>query len=550
MQPSPKDWLVRTRNGEILGPFSQNDLLEELHKSTFSADDEIAPSGGRWVSAQALTHHDVEEFTRTSTRTSTRTHGPGASEDREDLEDLTPTPDFFSRPGRGEGPSSSETFSFPPNGWHRLAPFMVSFVALMVLWTVFQSLKAKKERLAEVPRPTLLASEGDSAFVQKIYEEIHAGQTKRALDELTKYHEKGPPLGDVEYLIPYAGLLISEKESLGRAKKMLDTVLTSAASATLKAHAHQWLGYLLLSQEEGDMGENHFLEALELNPRDAATRFNLGRAYLAQEKYSSALDYLQLAELEAPDLWLIHIYKGSVKLSLGNSEEARGSFKTALQSSPDRWIGYLFYALFLRGNHELESAQDILKKMLTRDPNYETETPPPFGFFQEKVNYAEYLKAFLQVMDHTSGEDYEVGKLYIGFLLGGPNSPEGKRLEGFAEKGGLTAKILVLKVLLDREASSEELKVALARLPPNLNPFGYYAYVLRAQVRTKLGLYDDAQGDLQKALLLEPKAAISHWALASVLKTVHHTADAQSELRHLLTYHPDYIPGIVSFQNF
>ena len=387
--------------------------------------------------------------------------------------------------------------------------------------------------------------------MRQIYSLIHAGATETALKQLTQYHEKHPAKGDLEYLVPYAALLITEGDSPGRAKKFLEQVLSGQTSPQLKSRAHHWLGYLLLSQDEGDMGESHFLEALQLNPKDAAARFNLGRSYLKQEKFSQALDYLQLAELEVPDLWLVHIYKGRAKAALGNMDEARVSFKTAVEVSQDRWLTYIYYALFLRGVQDNDTAQIVMRKMLTRDPRYEIHSPPPWGFYQEKINYAEYLTAFTTVMEKASGEEKELGKLYINYLLNGANSAEGKRIETVAATSpGLLAKVLGLQVVLDREGSLEDVKAAVGRLPQNLSDFGYYAYVLRGEGKARLGLFSDAQQDFGRALTLEPRAAIAHFALADLLRKTQRQADAENEIKSLLIYHPNYIPAIVPSQNY
>src|SRR5947209_7590075 len=73
MSTPAKEWLVRTRTGEVFGPFTQKELFEELRKQTFSLEDEIAPSKGFWISAQTLQNHETEEFTLTHTRNQTVT---------------------------------------------------------------------------------------------------------------------------------------------------------------------------------------------------------------------------------------------------------------------------------------------------------------------------------------------------------------------------------------------------------------------------------------------------------------------------------------------
>jgi tetratricopeptide (TPR) repeat protein len=559
-----REWLVRTRSGEILGPYNTLELAEGLRRRTFTVEDEIAPSRGHWVSAQGLSNRDIDEITRTSTRSEAASlHDRSA-----DHEELTPTPDIGAPPvgsplanqGAPVSPpkaapaahsSTSPAIPKPPR------PFALVVLAIGVilgLWIFVLSLRPSKNAKNENNNSATSAMTDPgtkSPIVREAYELIHAGKNGEALKKLTEYHTRGPAKDDLDYLIPYAALLIQENESGSRAKKLLEGVLDSpAATPQLKARAHHWLGYLLLSNEEGDMGESHFLEALELNPKDPATRFDIGRSYLKQEKHQQALDYLQLAELEAPDLWIIHIYKGRARFALGHLEEARNSFRSAIDKAPERWMGYIYYGLFLSGAKENDEAQSVIRRMLTRDPSYEVNAPIPFGFYQERVDYGEYLEVYSRIMERSSSDLKEFGKLYINYLAHGPSGSEGKRLDVLAEKGSLAAKIVSLKVALDRELPNEDLHKVVQRAGSNLDNFGYYGYVLRGQVKTRLGDISGASADFEKALLLEPKAAISHWALANLLKKDHRDAEARDEIQRLLSYHPNYIPAIVALPNF
>jgi len=564
MNKNDKEWLVRTRTGEILGPFTQHELVEEMQKRSFYPEDEIAPAFGQWVSAQGLSHHDADEITRTSTRSQTMSRPSAAvtpPSHEDPIEEMTPTPDFLKSSHSTLDAHAKPSDHANSGGMHSIpemklslrnwAPIVLAVLVLVGLWKFVGELKPSSQSSDGHLQANSLRDEESSPLLREVYGLIHAGKTQAALKRLTEIHERGASADNDDYLIPYAGLLISEKESESRARKLLEHILDSPnAKPLLKARAHHWLGYLMLSQDEGDMGESHFLEALELNPKDAATRFDLGRAYLKQEKFAQALDYLQLSELEAPDLWLIHIYKGRARLSLGNLDEARISFQAAIDKAPDRWMGYVYYALFLTGAHQQEEAQNVLHRMLTRDPQFEVNSPPPFGFYQEHVNYNEYLAAFLRVMDKGAPDIRELGKLYIGYLAHGIAGAEAKKLESLPDRGGLFSKVLSLKVLIDREAPLNELKAGVARLPANLSNFGYFAYVLRGEALSRLGDDAGANQDFEKALLIEPKTAITHFALANLLKKTQRPADAKSEIDHLLTYHPDYIPAIVSSQNF
>ncbi len=545
-----KEWMVRTRLGEVLGPFTQKELTEELKKTTFSVEDEICPSQGHWVSAQALSYHDSDELTNT------RTHHPFTQSITTDLppgssSEFTPTPEarVHLRPASTSGPVRMPAHLVAKQKRAAVSPIVWFLLVLFPLIPGMMYLKSRNQNSAAITNPmaTTTAVEGESPFVRRIYNQIHAGKTQEALRTLNLYHGRGPAKNDVEYLIPYAAILILEGESSSRAKKLLEQVLESNASAALKSRAHLWLGYLALANDKIEQAESQFLEALELSPKDPAARFNLGRTYLKQEKYALALDYLQLAELEAPDPWLIQIYKGRAKFALEQPAEARAAFAAAVENSPDRWITYIYYALFLSQSQQNAEAQKVLRKMLTRDPHYEVNSPPPFGFFQERINYGEYLSAFGHVMEKVPGEEKEFGKKYIQQLLTG--NEDANRLGALSEKGGLLSRVVALKVLLDKDPSALDIKKAIQRLPDNLDAFGYYAYVLRGDALSRLGLFDEAKKDFRRALDLAPTSAISRWAYATLLKKLEEGAEAQTQIRELLRYHPNYIPAIVATQN-
>lgn len=555
--------MVRTRTGDMLGPYSQRQLLEEFERKNFTAEDEIAPAQGYWISAQTLLHHETDEFTTTMTKSravtgsislstspnaqpAQTTEAPATQQNAAlDLKNIiAPLPPASRLPPVVGLPRPA---SAPQKRWKQTALFLG--IAVVVGWTVIFKKPTQPEppaEKAEIPAP----SSARGPFLNDIYHLIESGERKVALAKLQEYHEARRGKDDVSHLVPYAALLLLEGESTARAKRMLDQALASAPTDSVKAQAHLWLGYLMLSQEQGDMGLGHFQETLQINPKDAAARFNLGRAYLKQGDYQKALEFFQFAELEAPDLWLVHIYKGRARAALSDMQEARFSFMTAVQSAQDRWLTYIYFSLFLMGLREHSAAQNALTKMLTRDPHYELNSPPPFGFFQERINYAEYESAFLEVMKNGPPKIRELGRLYINYLRNGPDSGEAKRLVRFADGNDLMGQVIALKVMLDVHVAPVVIEKAASRLPANLSEFGYYAYVLRGEARMRLARLEEAQDDFKRAVLLEPKSAIARLAYANFLKKANRPREARKELKQVLSYHPHYIPAIVAAQDF
>jgi tetratricopeptide (TPR) repeat protein len=427
----------------------------------------------------------------------------------------------------------------------RRAPFLTALFLFLIIGFIVQMGLRRPQSLPS-PVANKLSTYSETPFIRNIYELIAKNETSRALEELSKYHQMNPT--DVDYLIPYSALLILENHNNQQARIHLDKVLTSNVGNSLKAKAHLWYGYSLLSEEEEDFGESHFLEALQLTPNDPATRFNLGRTYIKQNKFAHALDYLQLAEVEVPDLWLIHIYKGRAKVALGKLDEARASFRLAIESSPDRWISYVYYALFLLGTKDLNEARLTLQKMLTRDPSFEVYSPAPWGFYQEDIDYREYLTAYNNVMAHTKEEEQEIGKVFISFMMNGNGPLEHNKLQTMAEKGGLATRVLALSTLLLSTPKTDDLRHSLVRLGGNLSEFGPYAYVIRAEAKTRIGNMVEAQQDLNSALLSEPKSAAAHLLQYRIYRLLNKRDEAYRELQTILSYHPNYIPAITFLQ--
>ncbi|MFM8270176.1 MAG: tetratricopeptide repeat protein, partial [Pseudomonadota bacterium] len=493
MGTSDRNWLVRTRARQILGPYNQAELHEQLRQNGFSPKDEIAFAGKPWISAQNLLNHDIDEVTRTSIPQTTKTLNLSESELTltPSPSTYTPTPSVTQTPveiireeksfsdreviseahwTKTEDLPSPEVFRSQVRATHRRAPILTAVFLLALIGFIIQMNSRKSQVSAPTSLATKMANSSETPFIRNVYDLISKNETGKALEELTLYHQTNPQ--DLEYLIPYAALLIHENQSHDQARSHLDKVITSSVGNSLKAKAHLWYGFSLLASEEDDFGETHFLEALQLNPNDPAARFNLGRTYIKQQKYAHALDYLQLAEVEVPDLWLIHIYKGRAKVALGKLDEARASFRLAIESSPDRWLSYVYYSMFLLGSKDLNEARLTLRKMLTRDPLFEYFSPPPWGFYQEEIDYQEYLSAYAKVMAQARPDEIELGKVFISFFLNGNGPVENSRLQVLAEKGTLMAKVLALSTLLRSEPKNEDLRRALVRLGENLSEFG------------------------------------------------------------------------------
>jgi tetratricopeptide (TPR) repeat protein len=105
-------------------------------------------------------------------------------------------------------------------------------------------------------------------------------------------------------------------------------------------------------------------------------------------------------------------------------------------------------------------------------------------------------------------------------------------------------------MMLPHAVDSGYLKAVINKLPPNLDFFGPYAYVLRGQAREKLNQISEAQLDYQKALGLDPQCAVAMWYQYDLFRKLHRGPEARETLKNLITAHPNYIPALEQSANF
>lgn len=175
------------------------------------------------------------------------------------------------------------------------------------------------------------------------------------------------------------------------------------------------------------------------------------------------------------------------------------------------------------------------------------KSPPPFGYFQEEVNYREYRSAFNIAMVDAPAEDREFGGIYLSYLTKF-NTEDGaielKKLEKLAEKGNFLARLLSLKLSIDHFVDEATLTTRLARVPTDVRKFGAYAYVIRGEAKLRLGKNEEALQEFEKGLAVDSTSAAAHFAYARALQKLQRSREAREHVDRLLSVHPDYIPAL------
>ncbi|MBW2062262.1 MAG: tetratricopeptide repeat protein [Deltaproteobacteria bacterium] len=114
---------------------------------------------------------------------------------------------------------------------------------------------------------------------------------------------------------------------------------------------------------------SYFEQALEVNPEYTPARYNLGNAYLAQEKYDQAKkEYLQTISTN-PDFIPAYLNLGKIYLDLGHYERAQDVFKKAIEKNPNAARAYTGLGLSFHSRHGYTEARAAYKKALALRPD-------------------------------------------------------------------------------------------------------------------------------------------------------------------------------------
>jgi len=99
---------------------------------------------------------------------------------------------------------------------------------------------------------------------------------------------------------------------------------------------YRWLGELYHREKVYREAAVAFERAVDLDPDNAADRFNLATVYLVQERYPQAIRELnRVIRLQPPFLDEAYAYLGYCLYAMGDETQARKAWGVSLQLDPD-----------------------------------------------------------------------------------------------------------------------------------------------------------------------------------------------------------------------
>jgi tetratricopeptide (TPR) repeat protein len=271
--------------------------------------------------------------------------------------------------------------------------------------------------------------------------------------------------------------LAQHYRSTKRPGEAVGVLVQAQQNVEITAEVRRLLGWAELDRNRIDEAIEHFVAALEMEPRDSTAQFGLAVAYRRKgmlEEASGELAKLEDLDAKFPGLPL---EQGRLAEASGDMNAAVASYRNALEESPnDAGLkSRLGAVLMLVG--QLDEGETLLQEVLGAQP-YSAEAEHYLGRIElERGQLESARQHFLRAARLES--DNGLYRMYVAWAA--------------LETNEMTTALRDLDTAL--------------KLDPTLGD----AYWLRARIRIRAGTVRDALADLRKAIELNPNR-IDAWA--------------------------------------
>jgi predicted Zn finger-like uncharacterized protein len=262
-----------------------------------------------------------------------------------------------------------------------------------------------------------------------------------------------------------------------RPGEAVGVLVDAQQNVDITAEVRRLLGWAELDRNRVDAAIKQFAQALDMEPRDSASRFGLAVAYRRKgmlEEASVELDQVNTLDAKFPGLPL---EKGRLSEIRGDMDGAVASYREAIVESPNDAAlkSRLGAVLVLTG--ELDEGEKLLVEVVEAQP-YSAEAEHYLGRIELERGQTEAARQhFLRAARLEA--DNGLYRMYVAWVALKAN---------------------------EMTTALRELDTAL-KLDPTLGD----AYWLRARIRIRAGTVRDALADLRRAIQLNP-SRVEAWA--------------------------------------
>jgi tetratricopeptide (TPR) repeat protein len=157
---------------------------------------------------------------------------------------------------------------------------------------------------------------------------------------------------------------------LGRHELAAEAYARAFQANPKSADAARHVAAIAAERKDLATSEKWFEIALQLEPDDASSWFNLGFVRDAAGKKHEAIAAFKESVARLPALDLAWYGMGLAYAAIGNHAEAAGALSEAVRLQPMNGIGYYQLGMAYHYLHDAENVEKIIRRLVSFDPKY------------------------------------------------------------------------------------------------------------------------------------------------------------------------------------
>lgn len=422
------NWLIRTTDGHILGPYSHFKLRSLISNKKIVFLDEVSKDGEDWALIK-----NVDMFKDLALKTDFSLNESTVDIDISKLKKKETKPPVFKK-GRAAPVRTAPPAAPKPKKYNesrekvvvqedtrsfRWIPVFSAVLVVVVLLSglVYYSTRGPSSKnMFEKADGADSGSDYFNEYYIKGREFEEGGVYKEALQYYRKALAAKPDHAGVRTRKAAIDFLILDNKS--EAEKTMQELYTETNIGKISDQEEQcdiknFLGIFEAKKGNFPAASGYFNQALVIRPTNAYIYYNIGRVLFRQENYSSALEYFHSAKKLSSSFSDAALYEGSTLMKLSRYREAYQVFSEAVLQNPNVREFYVLGAYAASKAYTNEKAFSILKKILSVDPYYYKKVFTPLYQLDKDNSIKGEINCVIEIMKSLS----EGQKKQVGYIL-------------------------------------------------------------------------------------------------------------------------------------
>ena len=409
-----REFLVRTTDKKILGPFTIEELEKQIRGKKVNPLDEASISCGAWTPIKHLTQllkvlaevpsHPVGEMTQTMTQ---------------ELELEKPTKP---KPARRVKPIL-EPIKRGYETKKRLfgmtrALIMLGIGVVLAGGILFYVTKERRVITPQVETPREVQSLPEAfknAYQRgRVFEE--AALFREAKEEYAKALRIVP--NNISVGIRLAALEIRDRK-FGEAEETLSKLNIEELTIEQKKEITNYRAVVALALGRDEDGARFAQQSVVFNDKFAPAYFNLGKSLFRQRKYFDAKKAFEKSVIYQPNQTFPYLYLGFTLGLTKKWDDGVDEFRNATQVNPRETLPYFYLAFGLRSLQREKEMSEVLESMTNLDPDYEENHLTDDRYSRGDNEYKNILSEFFRSINSPSLSTNAKGELsLLQFIYG------------------------------------------------------------------------------------------------------------------------------------